>query len=1117
MVPYGPSRLPYKLLKQVTNNFDKEQILGIGGFGTVYKGADESGREIAVKLLHNTSAGLEDTEFQREFENLRGLKHQNIVELVGFCNELVEEPAVFEGKQVTAVCLRTALCFEYVHGGSLHKHISDESTGLNWHTRYRIIKGVCDGLKYLHEGLESPIMHFDLKPDNILLDKNMTPKIADFGLSRLFGEENTKKTMSSVGTCGYWPPEYIKHQIISREFDIFSLGVIIVKIMTGHKGYNTTVEMTTWKAVTLVHESWKKKLRETMSHTSLEVYCNQVKRCIEISLDCLKLNRQQRPTINDIISSLNETETMIGDHGLHNKKFYNQDDGESSSTSDNSPTISSGSSFSSSSSENFLRVDLLRSITDGFSEERLIGRGRHGNVYKGVWEDGHINVVVKRLNHLRNINDELFRMESLSLQTVQHQNIVQFVGSCSEIRTQRVGQIFVEGIKDRVICLEYLPNGSLDRYISKISSGLHWRTRYRIIKGTCEGLRYLHHNQALPQRFYHLNLKPSKILLDDNMIPKIGGFGMSRLYGGEHILVGAANVGSFDYMPPEFIERQVITAQYDIYSLGVVIIQIMTGDTYRLASLDMSSKEFIELVHDNWRKRLLRTAKGESVEGYCQLVEACLKIALMCVEPQRHQRPTLQYIIDTLNKTEMLIKEQVLHRELLDVHPLKLCFLPSVPSSSESKNKKSIMISCSLQLKNWGDDRVAFMLDNPKYLTTKKPLCGIVPPGCTYTLTLTMPKQPPAGRDFLRLDNVMLGGYDLVDVQNDFLKYKNFFTKAKETTGEEVQQVTLEVMCDRPATESAGTPSSEPSRPTVEIITTPDAQQVSSIDVHPTEPWIVTTNHVGIIRIWNYHTMATLKSFQLVEYEPVHIAKFIARKQWVIIGDLDGGILVYNYENNNVESFDGHDSCITTLVVHPTTSFVLSSSSSDDDHVIKLWDWTIGWTCTRRFRGHTDKVTQVAFNPSNNDNFASASMDGTIKIWSISSDKPSDIITLRLDGQAESLLCVDYFIRYNRHHLIVGCKDKTAQIWALGIKGHVDVLEGHEEPITVVELHPELPWLMTGSLDGTVRIWDSTTYKPENIICFNLGAVYAFGCIKGSRRIVVGCHQGIAAMEISLS
>jgi serine/threonine protein kinase len=157
-----------------------------------------------------------------------------------------------------------------------------------------------------------------------------------------------------MACSGYWPPEYIKHQIISKEFDIFSLGVIIVKIMTGHDGYNRVADMTTRKFVEHVrtyffsihqfqpslfnlfdvifnflwyiilnvflilevHENWRKKLCRTSSHATLEVLCNQVKTCIELALVCLKSNRQERPTIQDIVSSLKETDTMIGHRGL---------------------------------------------------------------------------------------------------------------------------------------------------------------------------------------------------------------------------------------------------------------------------------------------------------------------------------------------------------------------------------------------------------------------------------------------------------------------------------------------------------------------------------------------------------------------------------------------------------------------------------------------------------------------------------------------------------------------------------------------------------------------------------------------------------------------------------
>jgi len=194
-----PRKLSYELIKQITNNLDEERIVGRGAFGTVYRGVYENGEEIAVKILRNTSE-FDGKEFQKEFQNLMGLKHQNVVELVGFCNEEEGVAAEFEGKQVVATQIHTALCLEYVRNGSLRNHISDEYTGLNWLTRFKIIKGICQGIKYLREGLKSPVMHLDLKPGNILLDQAMVPKIADFGLSRLFGEENTIKTISSVGT-----------------------------------------------------------------------------------------------------------------------------------------------------------------------------------------------------------------------------------------------------------------------------------------------------------------------------------------------------------------------------------------------------------------------------------------------------------------------------------------------------------------------------------------------------------------------------------------------------------------------------------------------------------------------------------------------------------------------------------------------------------------------------------------------------------------------------------------------------------------------------------------------------------------------------------------------------
>ncbi|VAH69795.1 unnamed protein product [Triticum turgidum subsp. durum] len=195
-----PCKLSYQFIKQVTNDYDQELVVGSGTFGTVYKGICENRQEIAVMVLRNIIE-IDNKDFQKEFQNLRRLKHQNVVRLLGFCNETEKVLVAYNGNQVVADKMHKALVFEYVRNGSLGNHISAHGcSGFNWHIHYKIIKGICLGLNYLQNGFELSIWHLDLKPENILLGKNMIPKIADFGLSRLLGDENTRKTINAVGT-----------------------------------------------------------------------------------------------------------------------------------------------------------------------------------------------------------------------------------------------------------------------------------------------------------------------------------------------------------------------------------------------------------------------------------------------------------------------------------------------------------------------------------------------------------------------------------------------------------------------------------------------------------------------------------------------------------------------------------------------------------------------------------------------------------------------------------------------------------------------------------------------------------------------------------------------------
>ncbi|XP_044389606.1 uncharacterized protein [Triticum aestivum] len=307
-----PVCLPVEFLKGITRDFSVEQELGRGGFGVVYKvgqGILQNGKMIAVKKLFDIQ--VEDDQFQNEVTYLIGVKHQNVVQLVGYCAESRWEAAQVGGRYVMAEIRSRLLCFEYLNNNSLAKHISAESCGLEWHIRCNIIKGVCSGLHCLHA--ECRIVHLDLKPQNILLDDNMVPKLADFGMSRLFGQQESRViTESRGGTLGYMAPEYITNGVISTKSDIFSLGIIIIELMTGSREYPHSSEALSEHFIENVVGNWRHILEKTMGHKTQEICSQQVNRCIALGLKCLNPDPDERPSAWDMLQTLNELESTNG-------------------------------------------------------------------------------------------------------------------------------------------------------------------------------------------------------------------------------------------------------------------------------------------------------------------------------------------------------------------------------------------------------------------------------------------------------------------------------------------------------------------------------------------------------------------------------------------------------------------------------------------------------------------------------------------------------------------------------------------------------------------------------------------------------------------------------------
>ncbi|KAM3329351.1 hypothetical protein ACQJBY_026429 [Aegilops geniculata] len=278
-----PPKLPFEYLKMITN-FSDEHALGSGGSGVVYKGRMSNGEFIAVKKLQ-----LSLPRFQKQFENevyhLMYLNHPNIVRLRGYCYDTQNVFVEHNGNFVFAEMSERLLCLQYYPNGSLAGYISDESSGLEWDTRYNIIVGICYGLKYLHEEKDKPVLHMDLKPANILLDNAMKPKITDFGLSRLLDQQQTISTSSRDGTLGYMAPEYLH---------------------AGHKDYPDVTRTSSEKFMELTLDKWRSRNPLNKSPG----YIPKIRRCIEIGLACVNLERKGRPSTGELIKLLQGRMTL---------------------------------------------------------------------------------------------------------------------------------------------------------------------------------------------------------------------------------------------------------------------------------------------------------------------------------------------------------------------------------------------------------------------------------------------------------------------------------------------------------------------------------------------------------------------------------------------------------------------------------------------------------------------------------------------------------------------------------------------------------------------------------------------------------------------------------------
>ncbi|CAI9088862.1 OLC1v1023310C1 [Oldenlandia corymbosa var. corymbosa] len=280
-------------IKGATNNFDIANKIGEGGFGTVYKViATRYGTVIAVKQL-SAKSNQGNREFLNEIGMISALQHPNLVKLYGCC---------IEGNQLI-------LIYEYMENNSLARVLfgpEEHQLHLDWPTRHKISIGVARGLAYLHEESRLKIVHRDIKATNVLLDKDLNPKISDFGLAKLDDEENTHISTRIAGTFGYMAPEYAMRGYLTDKADVYSFGVVLLELVSGRSNNSIKPKQDCFYLL-----DWANLLNEEGNLMELidlrlgsDYNKEQVMRTLHIALLCTNVVPTERPSMSSVVSML---------------------------------------------------------------------------------------------------------------------------------------------------------------------------------------------------------------------------------------------------------------------------------------------------------------------------------------------------------------------------------------------------------------------------------------------------------------------------------------------------------------------------------------------------------------------------------------------------------------------------------------------------------------------------------------------------------------------------------------------------------------------------------------------------------------------------------------------
>nr|XP_017220276.1 PREDICTED: probable LRR receptor-like serine/threonine-protein kinase At3g47570 isoform X2 [Daucus carota subsp. sativus] len=694
-VMISPNKMSYELLRQATKGFSRTNLVSESGFGLVYKGKldlkyigipEGEKAAIAVKIFNTLNEEAANC-FITECETLKNIRHRNIVRIISTC-----ENHKFK-----------AIVYDFMKNGSLEGWLHSTSKAshdklnmpqiLNLDTKINIAIDVASALDYLHTQLANPLIHCNLKPSNILLDRNMTAHVSNFGLAK-FNTEFSLTSQSILtgfeGNSGYVPPEYGLGSMVSTKGDVYSYGIILLEMLTGKK-ITDPMFQNGFKLQNFVSNALSDGIKGIVNPVNLfeltRENAAEAEDCLSIlfniGLKCALDLPQFRPDISDILSML-ETVRIIFKANTGSPEAYAnktsqaavlmaQRNMKSLLLDKKMPPDSRSMSISPSVTLSFMDI---HKATNGLSSTNLLGAGGFGSVYKATFHQENVRlllrnsgiedrigtaVAIKVFNLQRRGAARSFKTEYKILRNISHMNLVKVITACTSKD--------LEGNDFQAILYEFMDNGSLEMWLHPTNKTYHdgairprilsLHARINLVIGIACALSYLHYQ--CKNCIIHCDLKPSNILLDKNMVARIADFGLAiSLPESPTLNQGSQSSGlrgTTGYIAPEYGLGCKMTTKGDTYSFGILLLEILTRrkPTHRMFRGGLNLHNFVWMaMPDNVMDIIdpLMMVTASANEGNEKQVEECLtrlfSIGLACSKPSPKDRPSMLSILHEL-------------------------------------------------------------------------------------------------------------------------------------------------------------------------------------------------------------------------------------------------------------------------------------------------------------------------------------------------------------------------------------------------------------------------------------------------------------------------------------